>query len=146
VSVVAKELNVSPQAVYKRLNNGLNGLNNGLNGLNKHVHKDKQGKKVIDTEGVELLRQSFVSTSSTTSSTTVQQPFKQPFKQDIDDILLEQVREKDKQINELLRQNESLINKLENMQILIKNEQEKTRLLITDEVQEEKGFFKRWFK
>jgi len=128
VSELAKELGVSPQSIYKRINKTFKQQ------LKQHVHKDESGKTLIDSGGEEIIKRSFKRKDD--------EPFTDTFKE----FLMKQVEEKDRQISELMKQNESLTNKLEIMQILLKNEQEKGRMLIEAKEEKQKGFFYRLFK
>lgn len=149
VSEIAKELGVSPQAIYKRINKTFK------QPLKQHVHKDEKGKTLIDSEGIEIIRRSF--------EPAVQQPFKQPFKQPFNngsqerliesqakqiEMMDKQLSGKDKQISEKDIQIQNLQRSIEIMQMLLKKEQEKGQLLI--EVQREKEpkykGIKGWFK
>ena len=148
VSEVASELNVSRQTVYNRVYKTL------TKELTGHIHIDKQGKKVIDARGVTIIKKSLLVKQPVKQSVKRLQPidkdFTQPIDKEIKDILVDQLQEKDKQINELLRQNQSLIDKVENMQHLLNNTQQENQLLIAatspqEAPQEEKGLIKRWF-
>lgn len=126
ISEIAKELGVSRQAIYKRVNSTLKQQ------LTPFVYKDKTGTTLIKPEGVAILRNSFLSTNC--------QQFNQPgvnsLQSDLIEIMREQLAIKDKQISDLSRQ-------VEIMQHLFKTEQEKGKLLI--EAIPPKGF-KKWFK
>ena len=128
VSEIAKEMGVSPQAVYKKINGSMGAE------LKKHLHKDKRGRTVIDSTGARLL---MGKGSAKDPSSTKQ---KKPVDNSMSTLLMEQLREKDKQISELLDQNTSLIQKLENMQVLLKNEQQQKTLLLESPT-EKKGLF-----
>ena len=132
VSELAKELGVSPQSIYKRINKTFKQQ------LKQHVHKDESGKTLIDSGGEEIIKRSFKRKDD--------EPFNEPFTDTFKEFLVKQVEEKDRQISELMKQNESLTNKLEIMQILLKNEQEKGRLLIEAKEEKPKGILSRWFK
>lgn len=124
ISEVAKELGVSPQAVYKRVNKTFK------QHLKPFVYKNDKGVTLVKPKGIEIIKESF------------KQPFNEPFSNNLNngsseliEILREQLAAKDKQINDLSRQ-------LEIMQHLLKSEQEKGKLLI--EAKPPRGF-KRWF-
>lgn len=128
VSEVAKELGVSPQSIYKRINNTFKQR------LKEHVHKDEGGKTLIDTEGIEIIRESF----KPTDCEPFQQPFNNRSQERLIEIMAKQLEEKDQQITNMMRQ-------MEIMQMLLKNEQEKGRLLLEVKEKKEDGLFKRWF-
>jgi hypothetical protein len=145
VSEIAKDLRITPQAVYKKVHNQLK------NELKGHVHKDGKGKTLIDEEGEQIIKGSLNRDS---------QPFKQPDSQPGENqlnnefvlLLKDQLKVKDCQIQDLMNQNGSLLDKIENMQVLLKNEQEKTAYLTSGphtESEEQKkstqGFWQRIF-
>lgn len=145
VSEIAKELKITPQAVYKKVHNQLK------NELKEHIHKGEKGNTLIDEGGEKIIRESLNRES---------QPVKQPDSQQVENqlnnefvqLLKEQLKVKDGQMQDLLNQNNSLLNKIENMQILLKNEQEKTAYLTsgsavesTEPQQPAAGFWQRIF-
>lgn len=58
IKQVATVLEVTPQAIYKRIND-----TDGNNELINHIQTDDKGRKLIDNEGLEYLRQVFNKTA-----------------------------------------------------------------------------------
>ena len=112
VSQIAKECNVSPQAVYKKVNNTLS------KSLKKHI-KTVNGKKLINEQGEQIIKDSFIK-PFTTSSQQVNNG--STINDNLYEALIKQLEEKDKQI-------EALQKLVENAQVLQKNEQQKVLLL-----------------
>lgn len=127
ISEIAKELNISTQAIYKKVNNQLK------TELSTHIHKGLNGKTFIDEKGQAIIKTS-LNQQFKTSSQPVDNRLEDDYQKNypLIEILKKQLEVKDSQIEELLKQNESLIKKVENMQVLLKSEQEKTTSLLTD--------------
>lgn len=123
ISDFAKELNISPQAIYKKINHQL------TTELVTHIHKGLNGKTLIDEVGEIIIKESL--TQKFKFSDNQFKPSSQPFNSNFElvELLKKQLEVKDNQIGELLNQQESLIEKIENMQILLKSEQDKKILL-----------------
>lgn len=137
VNQIAKELGVSPQAIYKKVNGSLKG------DLKKNIHKDKiTGKTLIDDKGFEIIKARSIQTNKAPAGSN-QEPDQIP--NSFVTLLGDQLKEKDRQIAELMNQNKSLIDKLENMQVLLKNEQQQQALLV-DNSNKKTGLFDRLFK
>ena len=123
VSQVSKQIGVSPQAVYKKINKTF------VNELKDYI-SNESGKTLIYDEGLKILKDSFKSTNvnqqlkngSTMDNNTYQE-------------LVKQLEVKDKQIERL----ETL---LENAQLLHLNEQKKALMIEHDKTGSR---FKRWF-
>lgn len=121
VAELAEELDVTPQAIYKRLNGRLKSR------LKKHTKKSK-GKTLINSQGQAIIRDSF-DLRVETEFKRVESPVESP-SSPINSVLIDQLQTKDEQIKQLMKQNESLLEKIENMQVLLRHEQEKNLLLI----------------
>ncbi len=139
ISEIAEELGVSRQAIYKRVNSTLK------QPLTPFVYKDEHGVTLIKSRGVEIIRNSLLSTNCQQNS----QQFTGVDNSRMIEILNEQLKAKDKQISELNRQLETKDQQLiakdkqfEIVSILFQNEQKKGNLLI--EQQKPKGI-KKWF-
>ena len=94
ISAFAKEVNLTPQAIYKQLNNKL-----------KKFVKLQNGKKLISTNAFELFKSNQVDNNSNNELTTVVE------------LLTQQLQEKDKQIanlQKLLDQSQQLQAQAEN--------------------------------
>lgn len=109
VAELAKELNVSVQTIYKRLNRF------------KTTFKDSSGRKIITPDQEEEIKKSFKTTDDTTTS-------------DIQKILVDQLNQKDeiiKDLTNLLNQEQILHQntqrKLDKTQKLLEVEEEKTK-------------------
>lgn len=140
VSELAKELGVSPQAIYKRINDTLKV------DLNKHIQKDKRQRTVITTTGEELIKRSFehVQTAIETDSNRVQTAFKEGLNEKLESVQNERLQEfkeqvdrlnkelenKQNTIESLQRQNEALIKQNENSQSIIFSMQKQQQVLI----------------
>lgn len=144
VSEIAKELTVTRQSIYKRINSTL------TDELTGHIFKDEKGSMLIDTEGVVILKESFTETKGVNGTVNDKEDYStvdstdycenDSANSDLNKFLM-------KHIEDLTKQNESLINKLEIMQMLLRNEQEKGRLLLPEVTEKSNdGFLKRWFK
>lgn len=126
VNQISKLLGVSRQSIYKKIDN----LGDSFS---RHKNVSKNTLR-IDDEGIELLKNTFKKPVNqdcqVDSKATVNQQ-RQVDNEVIEvlknqrDQLVNQLTEKDKQI-------ESLLSKVENMQILLRNEQEKNKLLLED--------------
>lgn len=155
---IAKELNVSPQAVYKRLTNEFN------NRFNNHIQRIKSGKRVhirLDPVAEEALKALY---------NQVHQPVEQLYIEPIEHPLLNQLntensflkariellenelaterkhsREQSDKLSDLAGQ---LAELTRNNQILLGTEQSKTSatLLADNEATETKGFFAKLFR
>ena len=124
VAELANELNVTPQAIYKRLNGSLKVR------LKNHTQR-KNGKTVIDSEGQAIIKNSF--------ETKIKKDSKQV--ENVNTILVEQLQKKDEQIQQLMNQNENLLEKIENMQVLLRHEQEKNMILIEQQTHDDTKIF-----
>lgn len=121
VNQIAKEYDVSRQAVYKRLNR----LSTRLTPC---LHKDKDGITVIDEDGERILTEIWKKRTvnhDNQSSQLKQKVDSKPVNQ-LNDFLYEQIRIKDQLINDLLSQQKDLIEKINNFQVLLQNEQIKS--------------------
>lgn len=106
VSELAKEIGVTPQAIYKRINKTLK------TELKQHVKKDNSGKIVIAIDGVDLIKRSFEQdlNAFTTDSKQVQPEIIEHMRQEIDYLRKqlnqkdELIAKKDEQIQEQLRE------------------------------------------
>lgn len=136
IQEVAEILNITPQAVYKKINNQLK------NELATHLKQVKRGNKtvkVVTSEGLEIIRESL--------EQPVKQPFNKPFNNQFKDsskgkednliqlleetiqTLKKQLDVKDKQIqdlNERLKEQQELNR---NNQVLLHREQEQKALV-----------------
>lgn len=127
IQEVAEILNVTPQAIYKKINNQ---LNNQLKDQVKQVKRGNKTVKVVTDKGIELLRES------------MEQPVKQQFNNEFNnvsqplidllqgtiDTLNRQLEVKDKQIQDLsdrLKEQQELNR---NNQILLHREQDQQML------------------
>lgn len=128
IAELSKELNVTPQAVYKKLNKQFKQQ------LKNHLHKGDKGETLIDKEGQSILSDSFKQAFK-----TVQQPVDST----VNELFNEQLKSKDLQINalnaqidiltkELSKSNEhireissTLIELNRNNQVLLKQAQDK---------------------
>ena len=124
ISTLARELKVSPQAVYKKVNNQLSTK------LKGHVHKEN-GKTVIDEDGEKIIRESFIQSVDNEFNSVENQA------NQLIQVLQQQLAAKDQQI-------ENLLQKLENMQILLKGSQQQNQLLIESK-NPKKTLFQRLF-
>lgn len=142
ISEVAKELGVSRQAVYSR-------VNQMSQVLTPYIKKDNRGVTLIKPKGVEILRESIassnvssnVSIESKVDSSSLQDELIELMKDQLA-ALNAQLEIKDDQINELNKRLAESSRQTEIMQHLLKSEQEKSQLLI--EAKPPRGF-KRWF-
>ncbi len=103
VSEIAKEIGVTPQAVYKRLNNQLK------TSLKAHLHKGLKGETLIDDDGEQIIKEAFkpvVKPLNETSPTTVDKQFINSL---IDQLKVkdQQLQEKDEQIRQLIQVNQT---------------------------------------
>lgn len=98
VAEIAKELQVTPQAVYKRLNQ----FNNRFK---THIHKGLKGEKLLDAEGESILKEMFKPVE-TTDSTTVNQQFINSLLEQLK-VKDQQLQEKDEQIRQLIQINQT---------------------------------------
>lgn len=153
VSELAKELGVSPQAIYKRINDTLKA------DLNKHVQKDKRQRTVITTAGEEMIKRSFehVLNEFETNLNRVQNAIKEDLNEKLESVHNERVQDfkqqierlnkelenKQNTIESLQRQNEALIKQNENSQIIIGTMQQQQQALL--EAPGRKGLFS-WLK
>lgn len=128
ISEIARELKITPQAVYKKVNNQLKTK------LKNHIHKDASGKTLIDEDGQAIIKLSVLRSSQPVENQSSQSVVNQIEQEnELFNLLKEQLKIKDGQIQELLNQNGHLIQKIENMQVLLKNEQEKNTPLIAED-------------
>ena len=103
IAELASELNVTPQAIYKK-------IKQFKQPLKQHLHKGEKGKTLIDSEGQVIIRNSFKQFKQSVVK-QFQQPFNEQFNSDnsqiiklLEDninILQEQLKTKDKQIEDL---------------------------------------------
>lgn len=98
VAEIAKELQVTPQAVYKRLN-----LFN--NRFKTHIHKGLKGEKLLDADGESILKEMF-RPAETTSSTTDDKLFINSLLEQLK-VKDQQLQEKDEQIRQLIQINQT---------------------------------------
>ena len=127
IQEVAEILNVTPQAIYKKINNQ---FNNQLKDQVKQVKRGNKTVKVVTDKGIEILRES------------MEQPVKQQFNNEFNnvsqplidllqgtiDTLNRQIEVKDKQIQDLsdrLKEQQELNR---NNQILLHREQDQQML------------------
>ena len=140
---VADELNCTPQAIYKKVDNQ---LNNQLKPFIKEVEKGKRVIKMIEPEGVEIIRKSM--------EQPVDNQLKQPFKaveQPVDnqvesdllallednlEVLKQQLEVKDKQLETKDKQLEAKDEQIKEMNSIIKDQQklnENNQVLLREE-------------
>lgn len=103
VSEIAKEIGVTPQAVYKRLNNQLK------TSLKGRLHKGLKGETLIDADGERIIKESFkqvVKPFNETSSTTVDKQFINSLMEQLK-VKDQQLQEKDEQIRQLIQINQT---------------------------------------
>lgn len=134
---IAREIGVTPQAVYKKVNNQLS------TSLKPFLHKSEKGKISISIEGESLIKESFnkTSTSDVNSDSSDSQSQDNQMTSEFILFLQQQIKVKDEQIQEMLKQNQ-------NMQVLLKQEQERTLLITELEDEEPKNitFWNKMFK
>ena len=127
IQEVAELLNVTPQAIYKKINNQ---LNNQLKDQVKQVKRGNKTVKVVTDKGIELLRESMeqpVKQQFNNEFNNVSQPLIDLLKGTID-TLNRQLEVKDKQIQDLsdrLKEQQELNR---NNQILLHREQDQQML------------------
>jgi len=134
VSQLAKEIGVSPQSIYKKVNYTLS------ESLKIHITKES-GKTLIDTKGEAILKKSFnkplpnvqqqFNNNSTTENTLLYEA------------LIKQLEEKDNQLKAKDSQIDKLQILLDNSQQLHHTEQKKSLLLEHDKTNNK---FTTWFK
>ena len=131
IKQLSKELKVTPQAIYKKINNQLN------NELLNHITKGKRGETLVDKEGEDIIKSTF--------HKPVEQHNVNSLNNSLLDILKTELEQKNILIESLTRQNENLIRQNENAQKLLANQQQQNQLLIEGSSQK-LGFFDKWFK
>lgn len=143
VAEVAKELQVTPQAVYKRLNQ----FNNRFK---THIHKGLKGEKLLDAEGESILKEMFKPVE-TTSSTTDDKLFINSLLEQLK-VKDQQLQEKDEQIRQLIQINQTNQMVLLQAQKQIAAAEEKNEMLFNAFTETEapaapkKGFWAKLFK
>jgi len=134
VSQIAKENNVSPQALYKR-------LNRLSTELKTYLHKDKNGRTLVDPDGERILTEGLNRVDNQGYKPVDNQTDHVVY--EFNSFLQDQIKVKDQQIQDLLDQNKDLIQKVEYFQVLLKNEQVIKTLPRPDEDQEDQSEPKR---
>jgi predicted DNA-binding protein YlxM (UPF0122 family) len=134
VSQIAKENNVSPQALYKR-------LNRLSTELKTYLHKDKNGRTLVDPDGERILTEGLNRVDNQGYKPVDNQTDHVVY--EFNSFLQDQIKVKDQQIQDLLDQNKDLIQKVEYFQVLLKNEQVIKTLPRPDEDQEDRSEPKR---
>jgi predicted DNA-binding protein YlxM (UPF0122 family) len=128
ISQIAKENNVSPQALYKR-------LNRLSTELKTYLHKDKNGRILVDSNGERILTEGLNRVDNQGYKPVDNQTDHVVY--EFNSFLQDQIKVKDQQIQDLLDQNKDLIQKVEYFQVLLKNEQVIKTLPPPDEDQED---------
>ena len=148
VAQVAKELQVTPQAIYNRINKTFK------TELKQHVKKDNGGKTVISEAGVELIKRSFeqVLNEFETGFKQVETDIAEHLRQENEYLRKqlaykdEQIAKKDEQIQEQLREATRLHQNTQEILLRLNS----TPLLEGKQEQEapaaKRGFFDRLFK
>lgn len=142
VGQVAKELNISTQAIYLKINSS---MSEELAPFIKEVARGKRTIKMIESEGVELIRASLdiqVDEVVAKDNTSIDKDILKLL-QDTIEVLRDQLLAKDEQIsklNERLKESQQIT---QNHQVLLKDSKEKEQDLL---MIEEKGWFDRLFK
>jgi hypothetical protein len=114
VAEIAKEYDVTVQALYKR-------LKRFKTSLTPYLHKTDDGRTLIDPEGVTILTDGLNPVLNRGSK-----PVDGVVENQFNEFLQNQIRVKDEQIRELLEQNRQLVKEVENFQILMQTEQMKS--------------------
>ena len=138
VGQVAKELNISTQAIYLKINDS---MYNDLKPFVKEVARGKRTIKMIEPKGVELIRESLdiqVDEVVAKDNTSIDKDILKLL-QDTIEVLREQLLAKDEQIRELNKmvRDQSELNK--NSQVLLHRQQD-------HKVLEERGWFAKLIK
>lgn len=138
VGQVAKELNISTQAIYLKINSS---MSEELAPFIKEVARGKRTIKMIEPKGVELIRESLdiqVDEVVAKDNTSIDKDILKLL-QDTIEVLREQLLAKDEQIRELNKmvRDQSELNK--NSQVLLHRQQD-------HKVLEERGWFDKLIK
>lgn len=147
VSELAKELNVTPQAIYKRLNKTLK------TELKRHVQTDESGKKVITSDGVALIKRSFEQDLNAfkTDSKQEQPEIIEHMKQEIEYLRKqlsqkdELIAKKDEQIQEQLREASKLHQNTQEILLRVNSKPLIEEAIERKETSNKVGLFKRLF-
>jgi len=94
IKQVATVLEVTPQAIYKRIND-----TDGNNELIKYIQTDDKGRKLIDNNGLEYLRQAF-------NKTAENEP-RNDLNNELIEVLKAEIKRRDNEIERLYRELES---------------------------------------
>ena len=109
IKQVATVLEVTPQAIYKRIND-----TDGNNELIKHIQTDDKGRKLIDNEGLEYLRQVFNKTADNVPLNNLNN--------ELIELLKAELKQRDGEITRLHSEIESIRAEYKN-QLRVKDEQ-----------------------
>lgn len=143
---VAKMLNVSKVTIYDKINKMSKDL--------KPYIKLKGNVKYIDTQGIELIKQSLKDQQELNNDFTItEQDIEHKYNADIENTHIKHLTQEVEYLRNLLNTKEVQINSqmelIQNFQVLMKKEQEKY-LLLEDKVKDlqeaPKGFWNRLFK
>lgn len=94
IKQIATLLEVTPQAIYKRIND-----TDGNNELIKYIQTDDKGRKLIDNDGLEYLRQVF-------NKTAENEP-RNDLNNELIEVLKAEIKRRDNEIERLYRELES---------------------------------------
>ena len=94
IKQIATLLEVTPQAIYKRIND-----TDGNNELIKYIQTDDKGRKLIDNDGLEYLRQVF--------NKTVEKEPRNDLNSELIEVLKTEIKRRDNEIERLYRELES---------------------------------------
>ena len=94
IKQIATLLEVTPQAIYKRIND-----TDGNNELIKYIQTDDKGRKLIDNDGLEYLRQVF--------NKTVENEPRNDLNSELIEVLKTEIKRRDNEIERLYRELES---------------------------------------
>lgn len=125
IKQLSKELKVTPQAIYKKVNNQLH------DELMNHLTKGEKGETLVDAEGIEIIKQSFTKQVDETVNSKVDMNLIEMLKTELD--------YKNKLIESQSRQ-------IENYQKILAVEQQQRLLLMETREVKQLGFFEKLFK
>ena len=151
---IAKQLGVSPQAVYQKVDKQ---LNNQLINHKKTFQKGNRTITVYTSEGAEIIKRSFTS-AYINKEKPVEQVIEQKVEQEVEqpkyananqsdllsviEVLNNQLKVKDKQIEALNQQLSTAMQMNQNQQVLLLNEQQ-NKMLGTGQQQEQEKEIKK---